>query len=61
MVSKIIISRYSVSSIRDVIAFRQGGLCRQCKLQFNEKDAIVSSGRIKKYYHQLCAEKLNII
>jgi hypothetical protein len=61
MVSKIIISPYRLPGIRDVIALRQDGLCRKCRLQFSEKDTIVSSGQRKKYYHQHCAEQLNII
>ena len=47
--------------IIDLIKLKQAGLCRFCKSIISKHDEIVSRGKIKKYYHKQCAERLNII
>ena len=47
--------------IIELIKLKQAGLCRFCKIIISRQDEVVSRGKIKKYYHKQCAEKLNII
>ena len=42
---------------------KQDGLCGKCGTRINHDDVIVSKtySRKSKYFHQACAERLNII
>jgi hypothetical protein len=48
---------------RNIISSSQDGRCRFCNIKIDlDKDVIVSHGGPKrKYYHEKCARRLNII
>lgn len=58
-------TEYVLAKYFDIERFviqKQRGLCRYCEEGFVRTDVVVSRGRpSRKYYHQQCANKLNIL
>ena len=46
--------------VLSLIERKQGGRCRLCSVRFAYDDTIISLGHGRSYYHESCAEKLNI-
>jgi hypothetical protein len=55
-------NRHTSKRARAIIKSNQDGRCLLCNVKFDLTDVVVSHGSAKRrYYHEKCAKRLNII
>jgi hypothetical protein len=61
MPSKLFYINKGPGRVTQTIELKQMGKCRCCGKNFTPDEQIVSNGKRKKYYHKVCAQRLNIL